>query len=140
MIFRPILSLYLGLLLAQLPASSAAVSPRQDPVLAQLLDRVGKVMDRVWRQMSSVTCTELVTEEKLGDKGRVEHKQNSTFDYLMLIDLKKDTVSVEESRLPIKQAKESKTKPMLTTSGFPSLLLVFHSIRQVTDLNWQAMT
>ncbi len=128
--FMSAVPLYLALLLVHAPAVQSAPSPGTQPSLEQILSRVGRTMDRVWREMSSVTCTELLTEEKLGEKGKLEHKQSSTFDYLLLIDFKESAVSVDESRLPLKTAKESKTRPMLTTSGFATLLLIFHPLYQ----------
>ncbi len=123
-------TLYLALLLTQAPSPLTSGNSHADPSLQQLLSRVGRTMEGVWRQMSSVTCKELLTEEKLGEKGKVERRQTSTFDYLLLIDFKDNLVNVDESRLPIKVAKESKTRPMLTTSGFATLLLIFHPLYQ----------
>ncbi len=118
------------LFLVQAPAAPSSSNQQENPSLQQLLALVGNTMDHVWREMSSVTCTELLTEEKLGEKGKVERKESSTFDYLLLIDFKNDAVDVEESRLPIKLAKQSRTRPMLTTNGFATLLLIFHPLYQ----------
>ncbi len=94
--------------------------------LEQALAVTGKSVERFWDQFSSVTCTESVTQEKLGKEGKVEYRQDSVFDYLILMSLKEDELTVEESRLLQKSEGKAKNLPLLTTRGFPTLLLVFH--------------
>ncbi len=103
----------------------AAVSS-SDPKLDRALEVTSKSVERFWKQFSSVTCTEDVKQEKLGKQGKVEYKQESQFDYLIFMNLKGEDLTVEESRLLQKRIGKSQNLPLLMTSGFPTLLLVFH--------------
>ncbi|MGE5206416.1 MAG: hypothetical protein ACM3PW_12440 [Chlamydiota bacterium] len=72
-------------------------------------------------------CTELVTQEKLNPKGKIEAKQESTFDYLTILTSAGGNLSLSESRLPVKQGKQvDKNVPLLVSNGFATLFLVFH--------------
>ncbi len=115
---------WFGVLLAGFMLSPAfgATTPDLQNALAQ----AGKSVEVFWQQFSSVTCTELISQEKIGTEGKVEYKQDSIFDYLILMDLQGDDLTVEESRLLQKSIGKSKNLPLLTTSGFPTLLLIFH--------------
>jgi hypothetical protein len=120
----------LALLLAA-PASAAAGQERPpDPQLDEVLARAGDSIRSLWKQLPSVTCTELVTQEIFGEKGHSRYKQNSLFDYLMLTKSKGEDLVVEESRILQKDPKKSKRLPLLTTTGFPALALIFHPLYQ----------
>jgi hypothetical protein len=83
-----------------------------------------------WTHFSAVACTEQVQQTKLGEKGRVLAQSESSFDYLIFLNLHGDELAVEESRVPRKEAPKQKQPPLLVTSGFPTLLLVFHPYYQ----------
>ncbi len=117
----PVFSFLLGVLLMTTAARGA-----DRPSLDQTLANTSKSVERFWDQFSSVTCTESVTQEKLGKEGKIEYRQDSVFDYLILMSLKEDELTVEESRLLQKSEGKAKNLPLLTTRGFPTLLLVFH--------------
>lgn len=100
---------------------SAAPAPLQS-----LLDRAGQQVERFWDQFSAVTCIETVEQEKLSEDGKVLVKKRSAYDYLVLLQFSGDDLMVNESRvLQGKPAKES-DRPLLTTSGFSTLVLIFH--------------
>jgi hypothetical protein len=101
-----------------------------DRPLDETIGRAGKSVELFWQQFSTITCTEYVTQEKLGMQGKVEYKQQSSFDYLIMMSLKGDDLTVDESRLLQKSEGKSKNLPLLTTAGFPTLLLVFHPYYQ----------
>ena len=119
-----------GLLLARgmlLPAfADATTSPKLDEVLVN----ASKSVERFWEQFPSVTCIESVRQEKVGNKGKIEYEQQSIFDYLIFMNLQGEDLTVEESRLLQKSVGKSKNLPLLITSGFPTLLLVFHPYYQ----------
>lgn len=77
--------------LALLVAGSAradtplAEGPAKDLPLPQLLEQVGKQVETFWNQFASVTCTESVTQDKLGEKGKVLFEQRESFDYLIIL-------------------------------------------------------
>ena len=77
--------------------------------------------------LADVTCTEHVSQVKLAPNGKVEFHQESTFDYLVMMDGSQDEFTLNESRLPKQQsATPSKNLPLLVTNGFSSLFLIFH--------------
>lgn len=117
-----------------LPAGHAAPvlpTPGEPPqALADLLDHVGQQMEKFWNNFSSVTCTEAVTQSKIGEKGKVLFDQRETFDYLIILQASGMDLAVDESRVE-KTHKESKGKAsLLETNGFSILSLVFHPIYQ----------
>lgn len=77
-------------------------------------------------ELSDVTCTEHVSQEKLTPSGKVQFHQESTFDYLIMMDGTEDEFSLNESRLPKQQGASSKNLPLLVTNGFSTLFLIFH--------------
>ncbi len=113
------------LLLTLASPGTAAGSSVQD-----VLIRTAKSVQRFWNQFSSVNCTETVIQEKLGKEGKVQYQHDSTFDYLILMDLEGDDLSVEESRLLKKEEGKSSNLPLLLTSGFSTLELIFHPYYQ----------
>ena len=79
---------------------------------------------------SEVKCTEQVAQEKLTKNGKVEYKEQSRFDYLVIADSSDADLSLQESRLEEKSAEHKKNVPLLVTNGFATLLLVFHPYYQ----------
>jgi len=73
---------------------------------------------------------ESVMQEKLGKKGKAVYRHDSMFDYLIIMNLEGDDLSVEESRILQKEAGKSSNLPLLMTSGFSTLLLIFHPYYQ----------
>jgi hypothetical protein len=119
------LCLALATLVAAAPAKAAA-----DPTLAELLDHVGRQVEHFWSYFPSVTCTETVTQSKLGDKGKVLFVQHQAFDYLIALQSSGQDISVDESRLQ-KIHKGSKAKvSLLETNGFAIFSLLFHPLYQ----------
>lgn len=112
-------------LLAFAPSDSAAAPSVQD-----VLTLTAKSVQHFWDQFTAVTCTESVTQEKLGKGGKVQYEHGSSYDYLILMNLEGDDLSVEESRLLQKEKGKSSNLPMLLTSGFSTLQLIFHPYYQ----------
>jgi hypothetical protein len=131
-----------GAMLAALALTGVAVAqqpqpkPFQPQILQQqglkaLVQRAGDETARFLEQFSEVKCTELVTQEKLNPKGKIEAKQESTFDYLTILTSAGGNLSLSESRLPVKQSKQvDKNVPLLVSNGFATLFLVFHPYYQ----------
>jgi hypothetical protein len=95
-----------------------------------VLDRVGKQVEAFWNNLPAVTCSETLTQEKLGDKGKVLFQQRTSYDYLVLLQLSGGEISVDESRIE-KSRRGSKGKvSLLQTNGFSILALIFHPIYQ----------
>ena len=121
----------------------AVVSPARPETttpLTKLLDHVGQQVEKFWNYFPSVTCTEILTQSKIGDKGKVLFEQRETFDYLVILQTSGMDIAVDESRVE-KTHKASKGKAsLLETNGFSILSLIFHPLfqsryefRQLTD-------
>lgn len=79
---------------------------------------------------SEVKCTETVSQEKLTPKGKVEYREQSRFDYLVIADSSDNDLSLQESRLEEQGPQHKKNVSLLVTNGFATLLLVFHPYYQ----------
>ena len=98
----------------------------QQQALGALLERTREQAAHFLEQFSDVKCTELVTQEKLNQKGKVEARQESTFDYLAILTSAGGNLNLSESRLPVKQGKKAdKNVSLLVSNGFATLFLVF---------------
>jgi hypothetical protein len=115
--------LVLGLACVSASGAFAANEPLQD-LLGRTSQQVSKFLD----QFSDVKCTENVTQEKLRADGKVEVKEESKFDYLVILTNTNGELSLDESRLPLQEAKTSKSKntSLLVSNGFATLFLIFH--------------
>lgn len=127
--------LALAALLAAAPAGTAA-----GVTLDDALDRVGRQMETFWSYFPSVTCTESVTQSKLGDKEKALFVRQQTFDYL--IDLRSSglDITIDESRVEKARTGSKAKMPLLETAGFSIFSLMFHPLyqsryqfRQLTD-------
>jgi len=72
----------------------AAGDPLED-LLRRTSDQVSSYLDRI----SEVSCSERVLQEKLGDKGKTVEKEESAFNYLIMLSSASGDVNLVESRL-----------------------------------------
>jgi hypothetical protein len=109
---------------------TATLQPTTDELaLPLLLERAGKQVDLFWQKIPSFTCTESVTQEKLGKKLKTEYRAGSVYDYLALTKFADEDLVIEELRQPRKVDPDKPDKPaLLGTNGFPTLLLIFHPL------------
>ncbi|MEP7367038.1 MAG: hypothetical protein ABI972_27580 [Acidobacteriota bacterium] len=108
----------------------AALAVAESSTPGAVLQRTGARVNEFWERFSAVTCTETVSQRKLEQSGKAIVQKTSTFDYLILLQMNGDDLMVEESRvLQGKPGKET-DRALLTTSGFSTLLLIFHPIFQ----------
>ena len=111
-------------------ACGGAVHAASNTPITRVLDGVGRQIESFWNYLPAVTCTEMLTQAKLGDKGKVLFEQRSSYDYLVLLQSAGGDVSVDESRVE-KNHKDSKAKAsFLQTNGFAILALIFHPLYQ----------
>lgn len=104
------------------PTRSLAADPLQE-----LLERTGKQVAAFLELISDMNCTEHVTQTKLGDSGKVVEKQESAFDYLILLSNEGGEVNLVESRLAANpKAAQKENAPLLLSNGFSTLFLIFH--------------
>ena len=108
-------------------AFAHAQTPDQLP-LEKILDRTSQRVSDFLDQFSNVKSVEQVTQTKLKPNGKVELEEQSTFDYLVILTNAGGELSLDESRLPVKQATADRKKDisMLLSNGFGTLFLVFH--------------
>jgi hypothetical protein len=117
---------FFGILL-MMPASLRAVPNATAVNLDDLLSRTSVHVTKLVDQFSNVQCIEQVEQEKLRADGKVEKKEESTFNYLILLSDNAGDLTLQESRIAVHEAKaDRKNTPMLLSNGFATLFLVFH--------------
>ncbi|MGH9512889.1 MAG: hypothetical protein ACRD2U_12225 [Terriglobales bacterium] len=95
--------------------------------LAELLNRTGDQTSAFLNEFSNVKCTEQVRQEKFAKDDKLILKEESTYDYLVILTNSGGDLNLSESRLPLRQAKaDRKNTSMLLSNGFATLFLVFH--------------
>jgi len=95
-----------------------------------LLEPAGQRVEEFWEQFSAVACTETITQAKLGNGDKVLVQRTANFDYLVILQLTGDELTVDESRLLQGQPKKASDRSMLSTAGFSTLVLIFHPFFQ----------
>jgi hypothetical protein len=123
MTIRNSIRLFWILTLAVSPCLAASVAT---PGFEDLLATTGRNVDRLTSELSDVKCTEHVTQEKFGKNGKVEDREESTFDYLVSLSSADGGLTLDESRMAVQQGTRKKNVPLLITNGFSMLFLVFH--------------
>ena len=112
-----------------------AIRPASADSFQDLLARTGEQVSAVVDQFSEVKCTEQVTQEKYKRDGKVELKEESSYDYLVMFSNTAGELTLNESRLPVHQAKPGNNKKnvsLLVSNGFATLFLVFHPYYQAS--------
>ena len=96
--------------------------------LDALTERTAKQVASFLDLISEVNCTERVLQEKLADNGKVVERQESTFDYLIILSTSGGELNLVESRIVPENAKQDKKRraPLLVSNGFSTLFLIFH--------------
>jgi hypothetical protein len=92
--------------------------------LPTILDRATQNAETFWTQVSAIECTEQIAQIRTKDDGKVTARRSSTFDYVVTLKMNGVALVVEESR--IFQKSTGAGEALLLTSGFPTLMLVFH--------------
>ena len=107
-----------------------AANPSASPEAQRLNDLLARTADQTsgfLEQFSEVKCTEQVRQEKLGKDDKVQLKEDSTYDYLVILSNAGGELNLSESRIPLREAKrDRKNTSMLLSNGFATLFLVFH--------------
>ncbi len=102
----------------------------EPPALKSVLLNAGKAVEQFWKQFSTINCTETVSQSKLSKEGKVISRTDAAYDYLVLMRVTDDGIAVEESRVSSRQPGTEKGGSLLATSGFSTLLFVFHPYYQ----------
>jgi hypothetical protein len=123
----------------------AVTSRAETTSLQEMIGRANDQVAKFVEQFSDVKCTEHVIQEKFKSDGKVELKEESTYDYLVILTNAGGEISLDESRLAVHEAKKDQKKgvSMLVSNGFATLFLVFHpyysSGFEFTDLGEEAL-
>ena len=114
----------LVILLCVFSSYSRAETDSLQEMIGRANDQVAKFVEK----FSDVKCTEHVTQEKFKADGKVELKEESTYDYLVILTSSGGEISLDESRLALHEQKKEQKKgvSMLVSNGFATLFLVFH--------------
>ena len=117
--FLTVFLLFAGV--AARPAGAAG-----DP-LGELLRRTSDQVSAYLDKISEVSCSERVLQEKLDDHGKTVEKEESAFNYLILLSSANGDVNLVESRLAeADKAAKKLQRPLLVSNGFATLFLIFH--------------
>jgi hypothetical protein len=111
-------------------AGKDAVSPTADR-FQRLLQRTGDEMSEYVEKFSDVRCNEKVVQEKFKNSGKdkIDLREESTYDYLVILSNAGGELSLSESRLAVHEAKaDKKNRSLLVSNGFATLFLVFHPL------------
>ena len=120
--------LAVGLITMCLSGPSAPATTQNDH-LHELLERTSTQVSKFLDQFSDAKCTEQVIQEKFKQNGKLEYKEQSIFDYLVILTNAGGELSLAESRLAVRVANHSKNEKhpsLLISNGFATLFLVFH--------------
>lgn len=118
------LTLAIGFSLISATRAFAAAVP------GELMSSLATRATQFTEQFSAIMCTETVEQRKKELNGKTILERKSTFDYLVLLQAAGEELLVEESRVQRGKAPKESDRPLLTTNGFSTLILIFHPLFQ----------
>jgi len=92
----------------------------------ELLKRAGSQTEKFVDNFSLVRSTEQMVQLKMDSKGKVALKQTSDYDYVGIVRVSNGIAKVEESRVNKGVPAQNPGESQLVTSGFATLILIFH--------------
>jgi hypothetical protein len=104
-----------------------------DP-LRTLLANAGGRVEQFWEQFTSVSCIETVSQTKLTRESKVISQKKERYQYLILLQISGDQITVDESRELQGNAAKQPSRTLLSTDGFSVLALIFHPFYQSSFL------
>ena len=113
-------------LLAVLTGVSSAASESIAPEAQQLNDILQRTAGQTavfLDQFSDVKCTEQVRQEKLGKDNKVQLKEESTYDYLVILTNTGGELNLSESRIPVHEAKKDRKNTSMEAQERVGLML-----------------
>jgi hypothetical protein len=90
------------------------------------MERAGQTAELFLKQFPAVQCVENIVQTKLSADGEAASTHSSKFDYVAFLKPKGRGLAVEESRVAQGRAASGLRKELLLTSGFPTMLVLFH--------------
>jgi hypothetical protein len=98
--------------------------------LTELREMAAKSAEREVAALASVACTETLVATKINRKNKTEERRRQTFDYVALVDTEGGELVLTESRIEQGKTKSARPEPLLATTGFATMLLIFHPYYQ----------
>jgi hypothetical protein len=113
--------------MAGLCFANDVAAPPEAQKLSGILQRTAGQTTAFLDEFSNVKCTEHVRQEKLRKDDKIKLKEDSSYDYLVILTNAGGELNLSESRLPLHEVKrDRKNTSMLLSNGFATLFLVFH--------------
>lgn len=117
--------------------AGAFPAPQDPEELDVLLDRTADRVEEFWGEYTRVTSTEDLVQMKLTPDGKVSSEVHRLYDYLMVMELRGNQPRFEESRIERDAPDHESDVSLLETTGFSTLLLVFHPyFRDSFEFQW----
>lgn len=107
-------------------AAALAQAPATDEALAALLEKAAAHGRRFAEEFPAYTCSERVMQVKYGQGNHIEARQEEQYDYLILIHGEGGGLAFEESRIRRQAPGKAPQRPLLATTGFAVLSVIFH--------------
>jgi hypothetical protein len=93
--------------------------------LQQVLPKTQASVEKFVEDFAYLRYEEDIVQEKV-NKDKVQYKQETLYDSLMMVRFEDGQIRVEEQRLVEKSPKRREFRPLLQTSGFSALAMIFH--------------
>jgi len=90
-----------------------------------VFDKAAASAQSLWDQLPALQCTERIQQTRVLDSGKAQERSESTYDYVIFLKTRGTSLVVDESRVRQNHG-EAATDALLKTSGFPTLLFLFH--------------
>lgn len=119
-------AIFLGILMLFLLLTPAQVDAQGSDELKQLMPKTQGFVEEFAQQLSYLRYEEDIVQQKLKGNDRIEYKQDTLYDSLIRMRIEDGQLRVEEQRLVEKGPVRPEVRPLLLTSGFSSLAMVFH--------------
>lgn len=109
----------------------ASLTPTSS-VLNERLSALGGDVEKFWREVTSVSCVETVSQIKFDpDRNKTVNQRKAVYDYVVFLQLIGNELAVEESRelreeSKVKRVRRPSHRPLLITNGFALSVLIFH--------------
>jgi hypothetical protein len=119
-------AIFLGILMLVLLLPPTQVNAQGPEELKQLLPKTQGVVEEFVEQLSTLRYEEDIVQQKLKGNVHIEYKQDTVYDSLIRMRIEDGQLRVDEQRLVEKGPARPEVRPLLLTSGFSSLAMVFH--------------
>jgi len=120
----------LAMLACALCLFPARVEAQKSDALSDLLNKTEASVEQFVEQFAYLRYQEDILQEKLKSNDRVEYKQETVFDALLMTRFDDGRLRVEEQRLLERAPDKHELRPLVKTDGFSTLAMIFHPYYQ----------